>query len=162
MSYGTMIREWRNARGWTQRQLAEAVGCTDGYIAHLEKELKLPSLDLCMALVQVLQRTPEEQQRLLAAVEAARRQQVAQRIRTRGAAVRGALRTRGSAEEPPAASPPSEPSPEQIARDLAADPDLQAAYRDLKTVLRDPQMRETALTMLRALVQACKPPPMEP
>jgi transcriptional regulator with XRE-family HTH domain len=153
MSYGAMIRGLREGRRWTQRQLAEAIGCTDGYVAHLENEVKLPSLDICMALAQAFHLTVEDQQRLLEAVEAERRQRAEQRIRTRGGAVRGALRTRGGMGMPLPPSEPDDLDPEKIARDLAADSDLRTAYRHLKRGLADPRMRETVLNALRAFAR---------
>jgi len=140
-------------RRWTQRHLAEAIGCTDGYVAHLENEVKLPSLDICMALAQAFQLTVEEQQRLLEAVEESRRQRAEQRIRTRGGAVRGALRARGGMGMPPPPSEPDEVDAEEIARDLADDPELRTAYRHLKQGLADPRMRETVLNALRAFAR---------
>jgi transcriptional regulator with XRE-family HTH domain len=153
MSYGAVIRQRRELKGWTQRQLAEAIGCTDGYIAHLENEVKLPSLDICMALAQAFQFTVQEQQSLLGAVEAARRQRADQRIRTRGGAVRGALRTRGAMGIPPPPPDSDDLEVEDIARDLADDPDLRVAYRHLKKGLADPRMRETVLNALRAFAR---------
>ena len=153
MSYGAMIRQRRELKGWTQRHLAEVVGCTDGYVAHLENEVKLPSLDICMALAQAFQLTVQEQQSLLEAVEAARRQRADQRIRARGGAVRGALRTRGGMGMPPPPSEFDDIDAEDIARDLADDPDLRVAYRHLKKGLADPRMRETVLNALRAFAR---------
>ena len=152
MSYGVIIRQRREQHGWTQRQLADRIGCTDGYVAHLENEVKLPSLDISMAVSEALQLSFDEQQRLLEAVEIARRQQTERRIRTRGAVVRGALRTRGGMHTPPEPAP-DELNAEQIAHDMAADPDLRTAYLHLKTALTNPGMRETVLNALRALAR---------
>jgi transcriptional regulator with XRE-family HTH domain len=148
-----MIRERREQKGWTQRQLAEAIGCTDGYVAHIENELKLPSLDICMAVSNVFQLSGETQQRLLETVEAARQQRSVQRIRTRGGAVRGALRTRGGSNIEPETD---DLNAETIARDLITDPALRAAYRHLKTVLANSRLRETALNTLSALARECE------
>ncbi|MBI3933971.1 MAG: helix-turn-helix transcriptional regulator [Acidobacteria bacterium] len=152
MSYGQMVRQWRSTEGKTQRQLADEIGCSDSYIAHLENEVKLPSLDVCLALAEVLHLPPEEQQALLAAVETARHQSAERRMRTRGATVRRALRTRGVAGEPP----PPALSVEELARELAADAELQAAYHDLKTALEAPAMRQTVLQTLRAFAQMAR------
>ncbi len=159
MSYGQMIRKWREKKGWTQRQLADAVGCSDGYIAHLENEVKLPSLDICMALVTAFELTSEEEQALLQSVEAARQKQAEQRIRTRGEAVRGALQTRGSAAGfvPPVAHATSQAEADDIAREIAANPDLLAAYENLRTALADPQMRPTVLAAIEAFARAARP-----
>jgi transcriptional regulator with XRE-family HTH domain len=148
-----MIRTRREQKGWTQRELAEAIGCTDGYVAHLENEIKLPSLDISMAVAQAFRFSDEEQQRFLETVEVARRQRAEQRIRTRGAVVRGALRTRGSARGAAHGSEADEPDAERIASDLATDPDLRLAYQHLKTALANPRLRETVLNALRALAR---------
>jgi transcriptional regulator with XRE-family HTH domain len=153
MSYGTVLRTRREQKGWTQRQLAEAIGCTDGYLAHLENEIKLPSLDISMALTQALRFSDDEQQQFLETVEVARRQRAERRIRTRGAVVRGALRTRGSVRRTGLEPEADEPDAERIASDLATDPDLRLAYQHLKTALANPRLRETVLNALRALAR---------
>ena len=157
MVYGTMIRERREQFGWTQRQLAEAVGCTDGYVAHIENEVKLPSLDISMALAQAFQLSIEEQQRFLEAVEEARRQRSEQRIRARSVAVRGALRTHSSSGTSSQEPVSHDIDAATIACDLAADPTLSAAYGHLKTALADARMRDTVLNALRAFAQASEP-----
>lgn len=152
MSYGTMLREWRGRKGWTQRQLADAIGCTDGYIAHLENEVKQPSLDICIALEQVLQLTSEEQQDFLKAIEEARYKSTEERIRNRGSAVRDALLSRCAVTVSPE-STSGYIDAESIARDLVTDPNLRAAYRDLKIALTDPRMRAIVLNLLRTSAQ---------
>lgn len=153
MGYGALIRQQRQAQGWTQRQLAEATGCTDGYVAHIENEVKQPSLNLCMEFARVLQMSASEQQRLLDAVEAAQRQRADQRIRTRGARVRGALRTHGGARSTPSEPKPDDLDAERIAQDLASNPDLRTAYHHLRTAMANPRLRDTVLTALRALAR---------
>lgn len=148
-----MIRERRQQQGWTQRQLAEAIGCTDGYVAHIENEVKLPSVEIAVALGRALQLTFEDQQRLLDLVETAQRQRVEQRIRTRGAVARGVLRTRGGARPPGQGSDADDVDAERIVSDLAADPDLRVAYQHLKTALANPRMRDTVLNALRAFAR---------
>src|SRR6266446_18695 len=150
VGFGALIRARRQERTLSQRALGETIGVTDGYIAHIENEVKLPSVEVAMALGQALGLTLEEQQRLLELVEKAQRQRAEQRIRTRGAVVRGALRTRGGVR-PPAPEPDAEDvDAERIASDLAADPALRVAYQHLKAALAHPQMRETVLNTLRA------------
>ena len=36
LTFGELLREHRTAKGWTQEQLSEAVGCTRSHIANLE------------------------------------------------------------------------------------------------------------------------------
>lgn len=156
MSYGVMIREWREKKGWTQRQLAEQIGCTDGFIALLEKEKRLPSADICTALARVFELTEEEQQKLFKEVRNERRKRAEQRDKRRDAVTLSPLQpqdgttttipeaTRGTTENINA---------ESIASDLDSDPALKTAYLDLKTALANPQQRETALNLLRALAE---------
>ena len=156
MAYGEMIRTWRKAHGKTQRELADAVGCSDSYIAHLEKEIRPLSFNICMALGEVFELTLDEQQALLAAAEDMRSQGTEKRIRTRGATVRKALRTRGRARDMAERSPEPETIGEQLARELAADSDLRAAYRDLKTALEAPETRDSVIKTLRAFAQMAR------
>lgn len=164
MGYGERIRQWRGARGWTQQHLSAQLGCTDSYVTHLENEVKVPSLDICLALAEVFQLTPQEQHAFLEEVEATRRQRTETRIRTRGSVVRGAIQRRGLLPTSPAPTvgdthpaPTSEAmDPQSIAHDLARDPDLQAAYRDLKIALADPRLREPVLNALRAFTQLAR------
>jgi DNA-binding NtrC family response regulator len=60
-------------------------------VAHLEKELKVPSHEFCRALGAVLHLTPAEQQTLLEEVEDTSRQRAAARRQQRGSAARGAV-----------------------------------------------------------------------
>lgn len=94
MGYGDIIRANRKSRGLTQRELGDLVGCTDGYIAHLESELKVPSYNICVGIADAFGFAPREQEEFLEAVEAARASRASKRIRTRGAAVRSVLATR--------------------------------------------------------------------
>ena len=53
---GQRLKELREAHGLTQSQLAEAVGCTDGYISQMERSVSNPSLEFLVrasALYQV-------------------------------------------------------------------------------------------------------------
>ncbi|MFQ5738278.1 MAG: hypothetical protein ACE5JX_04655 [Acidobacteriota bacterium] len=106
-----------------------------------------------MALGQALEMSVEEQEAFLRAVEEARQARSEKRIRTRGSIVRGALRTRGAARRPLPSAEPDEIDAATVLRDLTTDPDLKAAYLNLKRALADPSLRETVLTTLRALAQ---------
>jgi transcriptional regulator with XRE-family HTH domain len=152
MAFGEMIRSWRIQKTWTQRQLAQQVGCTDGFVAHLENEVKLPSLDISMALTRAFELSADDQENFLQAVEESRRQRSDQRIRTRGTAIRGALRTRGTR---PAVSA-NLPDAERIQRELASNPVLLAAYLDLRAALADPQQRETVLAALKLFARSAQ------
>jgi DNA-binding XRE family transcriptional regulator len=153
MQAATLIKQARAKKGWTQAQLADAIGVTAGFITKVEMEQALPSYERCIALSSVLGLSLDD---LWAQVEAARAETLQQRIRTRGAALRGAVRTRGGTGGPSSTPPAPEMTAADIARDIAAHPELQAAYRDLKTALADPQMRDTVLNALRAFAQAAR------
>jgi putative transcriptional regulator len=56
----THIRRFREARGWTQEQLAESVGVTRQTILFLEKGKYNPSLRLAHRIAQAFSRTIEE------------------------------------------------------------------------------------------------------
>jgi transcriptional regulator with XRE-family HTH domain len=153
MTYGQIIKSRREQLGWSQRELGDAIGCTDGYVALIERQTKIPSVSLCLAMAGAFQLSNEEREDLLKAIESARVERSRTHIRTRGAAVRGALRGPGDAR-------PEEVTPghggevlsvEQIARDFSADPRLRTAYQDLKIAFSDPHLRTTVLNTLRAL-----------
>lgn len=149
MSYGEIIRMQRGLLGLTQRELGDKIGCTDGYIAHLERQVKIPSYDLVMAMVGTFQFTAEEEQDFLKSVDAAKSSVSQQRIRTRGAAVRGFLRHRVS----PAGGEKNHADAQRIAQDLNQISGLKEAYQDLKTALSNPQIRDIAIETLRAFAR---------
>jgi transcriptional regulator with XRE-family HTH domain len=151
MGPSVLIKHARERKGWTQRQVASAIGVTPGFITKVESEQALPSYERCIALAGVLDLSFDS---LWAEVEKARVEAHQQSIYTRGAAVRGAVRTPGVLAEPLTESPAAELSVLDIARDLAADAELRAAYQDLKHALTDPQLRETVLNTLRAFARA--------
>jgi|GEM_PF-3246019 len=148
-----LIRQAREKKGWTQKQLADAIGVTPSFITKLEAGQTLPGNDLCLAMADALGLSLDE---LLEEVENARAETSQHRIRTRGAAVRGALRTRGARTAPPPTQPYEERSADEIAREIAADADLLAAYQSLKAALADPAMRETVLNALEAFARAAR------
>jgi putative transcriptional regulator len=56
----TRIREWRQALGFTQEQLAEIVGVTRQTILFLEKSTYNPSLRLACKIALILNKSVEE------------------------------------------------------------------------------------------------------
>lgn len=152
------IRQAREKKGWTQKQLADAIGVTPSFITKLEAGQTLPGNDLCLAMADALGLSLDE---LLEEVENARAESSQHRIRTRGAAVRGALRTRGARATPSPTPPVEEMSADEIAREIAADADLRVAYQNLKLALADPQKREAVLVALEAFARAARPKPVE-
>ena len=154
MSYGKIIRSNRKRLEMTQRELAGRLGCTDGYVAHLESEFKLPSINILLALSGVFGFTVDDQQVLLEAVEKKRVQRSTERIRTRGVTERELLQIRRGGERATKINPKAE----QIARDLEQNPELHSAYRDLRTALSDPKMSETVLNTLRAFAKSSHKP----
>ena len=56
--FGERIRERRLALKITQAQLAERIGTSVGYVGHLERGMRSPSLDVFIELCQELHTTP--------------------------------------------------------------------------------------------------------
>ena len=44
--FGKILRELRNDRNWSQKQLADKLGLSDSQVAHYETEDRLPSLQV--------------------------------------------------------------------------------------------------------------------
>jgi transcriptional regulator with XRE-family HTH domain len=154
-----LIKHARERKGWTQRQVASAIGVTPGFITKVESDQALPSYERCIALAGVLQLPFDT---LWVEVEKARVEAHQQSIHTRGAAVRGALYPRSAVAEPsPEASVP-ELRVEDIAQEMTADPELRAAYRDMQRALADPLLREAVLNALRAFARVARPPGAQP
>jgi transcriptional regulator with XRE-family HTH domain len=151
MRYGQWIRRERKRQGLTQRELGQSIGATDGYISHLEKELKVPSPQLALDLAQALGFSPQEQREFLEAVDAVRLERSRRRIRTRGAAIRDSL----GAQPEPQERPPIDA--QQIEQAFGADPELARAYRNLVTAYSDPDYRDAVLKTLDSLAQAARP-----
>ena len=54
------VRELRNERGWTQQQLADAVGVSRQSINSIECNRYVPSLPLALLFARVFERTTDE------------------------------------------------------------------------------------------------------
>jgi putative transcriptional regulator len=54
------VKELRTERGWTQQQLAEAVGVSRQSINSIERERYVPSLELALTFARVFGRTTDE------------------------------------------------------------------------------------------------------
>ena len=152
-----LIKQGREKKGWTQKQLADAIGVTSGFVTKVETEQSLPSYEICVAMARALDLPLEK---LWSGIESARTEALQQRIKTRGAAVRGAIRTRGAAVRKPARSE-QQLDVAEIAREIAADADGQAALRDLRIALADPQMRPAVLAALAGFARAARSEPRE-
>jgi putative transcriptional regulator len=50
---GNRVKELRNERGWTQQQLADAVGVSRQSINSIERERYVPSLQLALTFARV-------------------------------------------------------------------------------------------------------------
>jgi transcriptional regulator with XRE-family HTH domain len=57
---GSRVRAQREARGYTQAQLAEKIGVSPNYFGVLERGLKLPTLDRLIVLAKALDVSPAE------------------------------------------------------------------------------------------------------
>ena len=54
------VKELRTARGWTQEQLAEAVGVSRQSINSIERDRYVPSLELALTFARVFQCATDE------------------------------------------------------------------------------------------------------
>jgi len=54
------VKELRGARGWTQEQLAQAVGVSRQSINSIERELYVPSLELALTFARVFECATDE------------------------------------------------------------------------------------------------------
>lgn len=54
----TYIKEWRTHRGYTQQELADALGVTKGYISELERGVKRYNQDVLEGVAKVLRCQP--------------------------------------------------------------------------------------------------------
>jgi transcriptional regulator with XRE-family HTH domain len=157
MTLGDLVREARERLGWTQSHLAERVGVTPSFVTKVEKNEALPSYDRLLALANVLVLDSEQ---LLSLMEQAKQERTEQRIRTRGAAVRGAyglVRTRGGSpgNAPDTVHPPT--TAEQLGREILDNPDLQRAFTFVRAALADPDLKPAVLKTLEAFAQQAKP-----
>ncbi len=150
MRYGEWIRRERKRQGLTQRELADQIGATDGYISHLEKELKVPAPEMAMNLAQALAPSPQDEREFLEAVDSVRLERSQRRFRTRAAAARAAQ----SRSHIPEKGEPLDIG--QIAEDLQGDPELAAAYRDLVTAYANPEFRDAVLKTLQGLAESAR------
>ena len=60
MKTNLKMRSARAAKGWTQQDLADAVGATRQTIGLIEKEMYNPSLKLCVSIAKSLGKTLDE------------------------------------------------------------------------------------------------------
>ena len=47
------VKALREAMGWTQKELADAIGCTDTHISHLENGRAVGSVSLYQSMAEV-------------------------------------------------------------------------------------------------------------
>jgi transcriptional regulator with XRE-family HTH domain len=73
MSFGQIIFDARNRKGWRQADVAERIGRDHTFIAHLEKETQVPSKEIVTLLTQVLELTSTQSNELALSAELARR-----------------------------------------------------------------------------------------
>lgn len=53
MKFGAFLKERRTAASWSQKQVADKIGCTEAYVSALELGRKLPSHECCANLANV-------------------------------------------------------------------------------------------------------------
>lgn len=141
---GTLLKERRLQLGKSQKELAEQIQVTPGFITKIEAGEALPSFERCVQLAQSLAFPIET---LLAAVENAREEQAQQRRRIRGAVWRDALGAR---------STPLSPSTRGTA-ESAAQQEVHEAHRLLDMALANQDFRPKVLELLKALCNVIEP-----
>ena len=60
MTIHNRVKELRDARGWTQQQLADAVGVSRQSINSIERNRYVPSLDLALRFARVFSVSTDE------------------------------------------------------------------------------------------------------
>jgi len=60
MAIRNRVKELRDARGWTQQQLADAVGVSRQSINSIERNRYVPSLDLALKFARVFEVPTDE------------------------------------------------------------------------------------------------------
>ncbi|HYT89816.1 MAG TPA: helix-turn-helix transcriptional regulator [Gemmataceae bacterium] len=152
MTAGNLIREARERLGWTQTQLATRLGLTPSAITKVEKDelfLKDEKLnDLARWLVL-------DFDALQALVNEERTKRRSQRIRVQGEAMR---RTFGSSEENEAPATGQRSTAEQLGREILDDPDLTRAFRCLRAVFADVELKAAILKLLEACAAQANTP----
>ena len=136
--YGKVIKHHRVALGLTQRQVANHCGITDSALAHFERGLRLPSEPVADGIAKALQLKGQVLAEFHAGLKAAREEKVRKRVQ-RSAHF---LKAGGVA--------PEAPDPEEIARQLAEDPELHQACLHLQAALRKPGQKAAVLRALEA------------
>ena len=154
--YGQIIRDLRAGAALTQRALAERIRCTDGYLAFVELERRLPSAEFIGKLLDALNPSEADRQRLLDAVVAAQRRHADRKEKAQYAALHGAIRSRGlAATETP--EPLALPSAETLlATPSESEPEMEQATRYLRLAFTDSEARPAVLATLRAFAQSAQ------
>ncbi|HET8522756.1 MAG TPA: helix-turn-helix domain-containing protein [Thermomicrobiales bacterium] len=67
IDFAPLLTELRTARGWTQKQLAQAAQLDQSYISRLEAGTRMPEHPTTLKLADALDLSPIERERLLAA-----------------------------------------------------------------------------------------------
>ena len=58
--FGTVVRELREARGWTQEELAERANMNASYLGFVERGDNVPTLTIIIQIAEGLRVGPEE------------------------------------------------------------------------------------------------------
>lgn len=133
--YGKVIREHRLQLGLTQRQVAERCGITDSALAHIERELRLPSEPLAKQIIKALRFPAPVRDKFEDGLKAIREHQARERAKAR--------------EFKPAFGDDA-PTAEELARALTDDPELREACCYLLRAFGKRTQRKFILSALRA------------
>ncbi len=82
-SYGEVIRQQRIELGMTQRQVADQCGITDSALAHIEREMRLPSELVAGRIAKALALSEHDRKKFTEDLKEARKHQAQERVRNR-------------------------------------------------------------------------------
>ena len=133
--YGEVIKEQRLQLGLTQRQVAERCGITDSALAHVERELRLPSEPLAKQIARALRFPAKVRTEFENGLKAIRERQARERAKAR--------------EFKPAFGADA-PTPEELANTLTNDPELHEACCFLMQAFGKRSQRRIIVSALKA------------
>ena len=139
MTFATRLQALRNAKGLTQKALADGIQTTDAYISALETGRKLPSYTATMALARLLGCDPQE---LMALVGQDKLAHAASKEHRKQTAL-----VEAQAAGPSAALGATDPLVQAL-----ADPDFRTAVQQLRQALRG-RRRAFVLQLLAEFAQ---------
>jgi transcriptional regulator with XRE-family HTH domain len=134
--YGEMIKQARLELNLTQRQVADQCGITDSALAHIERELRLPSEPVSDRISKALGFTQKRRSEFKSKLKSARELQASKRWEKKRAGFKWVAGDATDAED--------------LVRALTSDPELLQGCRDLRLALSKRSQRKAVLRALKA------------